>query len=195
MNNIFVSEPLSKDELRNPLAINKLRKELTLKLLPDFSSSIVLDADRPGGFTVNACILSYAVKNGEDLDYDVFAAGDVGYDAVVSFEVLEHLVNPGWYLKQAERALKVNGVLCLTTPIPLYPPSVFKYKRHFHEMSKKSLLDVLALTGFEVVKLTKIRRPLNKSIGVIKFIRWVFGSWWYVEAIKGDISDLVEEID
>lgn len=55
--------------------------------------------------------LEYKKMNVEDLDFN-----DDSFDVVVSFEVIEHLKNPLFYLKEIRRVLRESGTAYFSTP-------------------------------------------------------------------------------
>ena len=89
-----------------------------------YGSSMLADvADSVLGLDIDPRSIAHAkeVYMSENLS---FVEGDVAklpfkdgaFDAVVSFEVIEHIENPGNLLKQALRILKTSGVLIVSTP-------------------------------------------------------------------------------
>jgi 2-polyprenyl-3-methyl-5-hydroxy-6-metoxy-1,4-benzoquinol methylase len=72
------------------------------------------------------------------------------YDLVTSFEVLEHLFNPLFNLEQINNVLNKNGCLILSTP--LAKPSFLWAKKHFHEMSKRSIYALFESAGFKILR-------------------------------------------
>jgi|TARA_B100000315_G_scaffold197998_1_gene189421 SAM-dependent methyltransferase len=71
------------------------------------------------------------------------------YDLVTSFEVLEHLFNPLFNLKQIHKILNPEGSLFLSTP--LAKPRLLWAEKHFHEMSKKSINVLFEKAGFKII--------------------------------------------
>ncbi len=59
-------------------------------------------------------------NGGPNIEYEVIADGvprpDASFDAVCSFQVLEHVADPGAYLGEAKRLLAPGGELLLATP-------------------------------------------------------------------------------
>ncbi len=91
------------------------------------------------------------------------------FDAVVSFEVLEHLLRPRRLLEGARTALRSGGGLALTTPyhglVKNVAIAVTAFDRHFavegehlRFFSDRALRRLLDDTGFEVVRLEHFGR-------------------------------------
>jgi SAM-dependent methyltransferase len=68
------------------------------------------------------CPANYAAALGGDAHDLPFRTGV--FDSVVASEVIEHLENPSRFLAECRRVLRKNGVLCISTPNPYYPPVV-----------------------------------------------------------------------
>ncbi len=71
------------------------------------------------------------------------------FDYVVSFQVLEHVPEPGIYLHEAYRVLKPGGKLFLTTHgiWPFHPTP-----GDFHRWTRSGLILALETTGFRIIK-------------------------------------------
>ncbi len=81
--------------------------------------------------------------------------GPATLDAIVSFETLEHLLEPEWVLAQFALALKENGFLLCSVPNVLYDPAdvaglpVNPYHKQFFGFS--AFRQLLAKHGFQVI--------------------------------------------
>jgi len=91
------------------------------------------------------------------------------YDFVLAFEIIEHLMNPLWFLLQIKKALKPGGTLYLSTPIN--KPKYFWRHDHFHEFDEYRLNILLERAGFEVVR--KERKRFYLIAGIRPIIRWL----------------------
>jgi len=102
----------------------------------------------------------------EELPWPVEAGS---FDAVVSFEVLEHLLRPRRLLEGARTALRSGGQLVLTTPyhglFKNLAIAVAAFDRHFavegdhlRFFSDRALRRLLEDTGFEVVRMEHLGR-------------------------------------
>ena len=103
---------------------------------------------------------------GCDLDHDadvVFTPGeridlaDAQADAVVSFQVLEHVWDLDWYLGEAHRLLKDEGVLLLSTHgnWPYHP-----HPTDFRRWTRAGLVREIETRGFRVDEVTAVGGPI-----------------------------------
>ncbi len=78
------------------------------------------------------------------------------YDICVSMEVIEHLQNYEFHLKQIHSALKKEGLLFITTP----NAAVSEGKNEFHikEFTYEELKQLVNTIGFTVIKYTGISK-------------------------------------
>lgn len=129
----------------------------------EFSENAKLLADADGIDVRNESIAYHAVKNAE------------AYDVVVSFQVLEHVCDPKWFIMSALACLKPGGTLILTTPSE---DSWLQYKQDFslnmppHHVTKwtdKCLINISEQFNIKHVHLH--HEPLNSY-----HIPWYFNS-------------------
>ena len=96
------------------------------------------------------------------------------FDVIVAGELIEHLENPGRFLRNLRRHLNRGGQLALTTPKPFYAGQRYKIWRHgrpsVHEdhtcwFDPKTLHQLLERTGYRVTQRFWIqpRRSLLKT--------------------------------
>lgn len=123
--------------------------------------------------------LGGAVHTGELAD-----AGfpDSHFDVVTLWDVVEHLKHPREVLSEVHRILAADGILFLDTPNEealirrvafmlhrmfggrvAYPASKLYHAFHLYYFSEKTLLRLLAESGFEVVRVE--RRPIPREKG------------------------------
>lgn len=85
------------------------------------------------------------------------------FDAVTAGEVIEHMLDEGFFLDECHRVLKTGGTLALTTPnlafllnrflVLLGRTPMFVYAPyHFHFHTKKTLVSLVEEHGFTVEK-------------------------------------------
>ncbi|MFO7445924.1 MAG: class I SAM-dependent methyltransferase [Ignavibacteriaceae bacterium] len=93
-------------------------------------------------------------KKQADYYYDgkVFPFNNEEFDSVVTNQVLEHVFNPGEFLKEIHRVLKSNGKLLLTVP--------FVWDEHeqpydYARYSSFGLKHLLESSGFKIIKSEK----------------------------------------
>jgi len=83
---------------------------------------------------------------------------DNEFDAVLSFETIEHMPDPETFLKELARVIKSNGELVLTTPNILWEPFhwfIAVFNLHHSEgphrfLSRRRLLKAIHKAGFKI---------------------------------------------
>jgi SAM-dependent methyltransferase len=118
-------------------------------------------------------------------------APDAQFDALLSTQVLEHVIDPSVYLKEANRLLKTNGLLVLSTHgYWMYHPD----PTDFWRWTRDGLEKTIAREGFEIVEtlgimnrfasglqlfqdglLFKLPKPLKSIWGAFfALLQWIF---------------------
>lgn len=106
------------------------------------------------------------------------------YDYIFDFEVLEHLFNPLFHLRQLHKALKPGGRVFLSTPRG--KPYFLWHYQHFHEIHPKQFYFLLDYAGFEVVR-SEVRRTHDLGFyltGLRPLLRYYFDRIYLVELRK-----------
>jgi len=162
------------DEIYEQNRFTKIRWEKTLKFLHSFSNGYTgLDiGDRTNLTGKLEDYFGFAFENTDvDLDEHLLKGA---FDIITSFEVVEHLFNPLFHLKQVHQSLKPSGRLYLS--IPLFKPRILQSPQHFHEMSQHSIYALLQRAGFEIVRENRFRfRPFwYYFTGFRPLLRWFY---------------------
>lgn len=118
------------------------------------------------------------------------------YDAVLFFEVIEHLADDNKALKRIYSLLKPGGILFLSTPsknAPLYKLGLTKRfdkeVGHLRRYSDQGLSSMLKESGFKITELKKTEGILRNFL----FVNPIAGK--FIRFIKFFLSDLVTFID
>lgn len=119
-------------------------------------------------------------------------------DCIVSFQVMEHLPEPDFFLSQCFRILKLKGLLLLTVPFMWHvheePHDYFRYTRYGLEylLKKNGFVDIVIEenTGFWQMWALKFNyHTVRFAWGVLKYV-WI-PIWWLTQAI----SSFLDKID
>jgi len=160
------------DSEKNQLWLEKLFNEIVSYALPLVKDKNVLDAGSGSGWAESKFINSGAknvdafdldgemIERGNSVDWggDVkfavkdFNKSDFGenkYEVVISMEVIEHLTNAEYYLKNLVRALKPEGTLFLSTPNKKL--STGKNQYHIKEYTLEEMINMFKKNDIEVV--------------------------------------------
>jgi len=105
------------------------------------------------------------------------------FDTIVAGEIIEHLENPGLFLRNMRRHLKPDGVLIVSTPNPFYAGSRWKIWRygkpavhedHTNWQDPITLSSLLKRTGFVVTDGYWVQPPRNPLKTWTRIIRPYF---------------------
>jgi hypothetical protein len=151
------------------------------KVLP--APAVVLDLGIRNPFTEIMEENGYTVYNtsGEDLDEFPEIINNIKVDAVVAFEILEHLLSPYVLLKniKAEK-------LITTIPLKLWFANAYRSKtdawdRHYHEFEDWQFDWLLEKSGWHIKDTNKWTSPVNK-IGFRPVLRKITPRYYAVYA-------------
>jgi SAM-dependent methyltransferase len=93
----------------------------------------------------------------EDFNFDDLVPdnGVEKFDVITCFEVIEHLQNPLFLMKQMTEKLKAGGIIFLSTPSR---PRMFWPDYHFNEMNDKQLDKwIFSQAGMKIVKKDRLK--------------------------------------
>ena len=129
-----------------------------------------LDVDKE---TIDYSISAYKNKNLEFILYDGIKIPfkDGSFDCVVSFQVVEHVLDDSNYIREIYRVLKKNGLFILSTPNRVYRlnPGEKPWNRfHIREYDEKTLRKLLSVK-FKDIKISGLKG--TKEIQDIEFNR------------------------
>lgn len=90
---------------------------------------------------------------GEDYNQNyILPVGDISFDHVVAFQVLEHHKNPEIFLQEAHRILKDGGLLFITVPF-LY--CIHEDPYDFQRYTRFGLVELLTKNWFKVIEINE----------------------------------------
>lgn len=158
-------------------------------------------------------VLAMAQKKNGDVAYQQanvyhLPFNDASFQAVVSFDVWEHLEKPRAAFKEVWRVLKPGGIFHSFVPLEGNPFSLFQllpgwfynikkeYTGHVQAYTKKSLMQLLAQTGFKVKK-TEYSCFYCYQLIDLGYFLWLklsrknasFSVEGYLELASGNIND------
>lgn len=146
-----------------------------------FRNIIALDNNKE---TIDCAIKKYQAPNLKFIYYEgeILPFDDSSFDAVIAFQVIEHIKNDKAFVQQVVRILKDGGQFIATTPDKTYrlkPGQKPWYKYHIREYNKDELLDLL--------------KPYfsNISIYAIKSLEDIFK----IEKNVADLASFLSSID
>jgi SAM-dependent methyltransferase len=160
-----------------------------------YEDDILLHADRYVGLDWSNTLHELAADIVADLNRPLPIA-DEAVDHVVSFEVLEHLREPGVMLAESFRILRPSGSLTLSVPFQWWvheaPWDFYRYTRHGLEylLGKAGFVRIAIqpTSGFWVMWLLKLNYQLARMIRGPRPLRWLLRAglipiWWVNQTI------------
>ena len=121
----------------------------------------------------NRCGLEIFNVNSTDFNYEIKPSRK--YDTVFCFEVLEHLMNPLFFMEEIrKKCLRKDGVVYLSTPVANRFGFYFNESEHFCEYRVDKLKVLFEYAGFKVEKEHKFRTiPFWKEVWRVKSLQSV----------------------
>lgn len=157
-------------------------------------------------------LIFHDLTSGEDIPID-------NVDAALMLEVIEHIPShPHFILRKVNRALRMGGLLVLSTPnalslsrrvsmvlgrepTPIYRFDVETSKGHFREYSAREIVYLLRMSGFAPLHINIVDRDdlcrgvninVNGRLGIkFKLLRTLFVSLVKQGFIEGPLEDMV----
>jgi SAM-dependent methyltransferase len=198
------------------------RYVFALQILLDNKSKKVLDAATGVGYGANLLSINgmkevyaidrdiQAIKIANDQfkaegihfimdDCETFAAiqNDFPFDAVVSFETVEHLPNPDLFLQNCNKALVENGLLIISTPNKLVSSPQGKTDWAFHEKeyTAEELKSMLSTAGFteidiygqQLTAIGKLRQQFRGELNRLNFNPFIRVGKWIQKILRATI--------
>lgn len=140
--------------------------------------SYLIASSSPGvkvlGIDIEQRAIDYANKHYK-CDNNKFSIGDASnlnlsnksFDAVVSFETIEHINQPKLFIENVKRVLKNDGIFIVSSPNQTTLPfDKAKYPFHHQHFTSDELSKLLIDSGFEIVDVYS--QPGKESEKVIK---------------------------
>ncbi len=124
------------------------------------------------------------IKNLSVIDSHKINFSDNTFDVVLSMDVLEHLEDEEWALKEIERILKPNGIFVVMVPAYMFLWGVQdEVAHHYRRYTKGSLLKVVRdKTKLKTVRSSYFNTFLFAPIAIVRLVSRLFN-------IKGRESD------
>lgn len=165
----------------------KKRYRVTLDFLKEHipANTSILDLGTPNPFTEIMEKEGYKITNtkGEDLDTDVSAVAEEGYDVVTAFEIFEHLVAPYNVIKAIKADKLVASIPLRLWFSPAYRSKTDIWDRHYHEFEDWQFDWLLEKAGWEIKARKKWTNPVKK-IGLRPLLRYFTSRYYAVYAVR-----------
>ena len=155
-----------------------------------YGASILSKQNEVIGIDSSAVAVAYARRSFPEIEL-VRASGeslpisDGSLDAIVAFEVIEHLANPERMLDECKRMLRRGGVLHISTPNPAHMGNVWQNRLfgkpmpskvdmtnpyHMREFSYNGMRSMLASKGFRLVTASGQTLPFDWCVPGLGYV-------------------------
>jgi 2-polyprenyl-3-methyl-5-hydroxy-6-metoxy-1,4-benzoquinol methylase len=141
----------------DPVARLEYKVNLLHKRIAEINHDVLgVDIDPKGAEVLNQQGYRVVVANVEDMDLLPRR-----FDTIVAGELIEHLENPGQFLRNMHRHLNRDGVIIVSTPNPFYAGSAWKiwrygkpavHEEHVGWQDPITLAQLFRRTGFEPIE-------------------------------------------
>lgn len=125
------------------------------QVLPSPATILDLGTKNPLGELMEKSGYNVFNTKGEDLDENPSVVSMSGIDAVTSFEVFEHLLNPYQVLKTIEAPKLIASVPLNLWFSKAYRSHTDEWDRHYHEFEDWQFDWLLEKTGWKIIKKEK----------------------------------------
>ncbi len=122
-----------------------------------------------------------------------------GFDVIVAGEIIEHVENPGIFLRNMRRSLKPGGVIAVSTPNPFYAGSTWKiwrnhkpavHEEHVGWQDPITLTTLLSRCGYDVIDGVWVQPPRSFVKTWKRLARPYFShGFMLIGRNRGDASD------
>ena len=100
----------------------------------------------------NAVIYDRSIKK-VDISKDRFPFDDESFDIVFTKSVIEHIIDPSFFLKECRRVLKPAGLIIILTPDWVsHIVNFYDDPTHLRPYTEKSIIKLMQLYGLKNLK-------------------------------------------
>ncbi len=117
------------------------------------------------------------------------------FDAIISFETLEHLPNPETFVLNCYNSLQINGLLIISTPNQSVSSPSGKIDWEFHEkeytanelnhLLKNSGFADIVIYGQELTSIGKFREQMRGELNVLNSNPFIRIGKWFQKTFRG----------